>query len=284
VFEEATMRILAEDFVLPGGAKIPKLGFGTWQIPAGATDRAVSRALAIGYRHIDTARAYGNEAGVGKAVRESGRPRDQLFVTSKLPAEVKSYRGALQSFDRTMEALGLDYLDLYLVHAPWPWNEIGADYRRENLEVWRAMEELHGSGRCRAIGVSNFARADLEPILEACRVRPAANQIEFFIGNTQPEVVAFCREEGILVEGYSPLATGRILGNAPIAALAEKYGVTLPQLCIRYVLQKGVLPLVKSVHEEYMRENADVDFEIADEDVRYLDGLHGTAPGLFANP
>lgn len=278
------MGILADDFVLPGGAKIPKLGFGTWQIPERTAYRAVSSALAIGYRHIDTARAYGNEAGVGRAVRDAGRPRGELFVTSKLPAEVKTYRGALQYFDRTMEALGLDYLDLYLIHAPWPWNEIGTDYRRENVEVWKAMEEIHGSGRCRAVGVSNFGPADLEPILAGCKVKPAANQIEFFIGNTQPDVVEFCREQGILVEGYSPLATGRILGNEAIAALAEDYGVTLPQLCIRYVLQKGVLPLVKSTHEEYMRENAGVDFEIAAEDMRYLDGLHGTAPGLFASP
>ena len=278
------MRILEEDFVLPTGAKIPKLGFGTWQIPEREAYRAVSSALALGYRHIDTARAYGNEASVGRAVRDAGRPRGELFVTSKLPAEVKTYRGALESFERTMAALGLDYLDLYLIHAPWPWTEIGADYRRENVEVWKAMEEVHGSGRCRAVGVSNFVRADLEPILARCEVRPAANQIEFFIGNTQPEVVAFCEEQGILVEGYSPLATGRILGNAPIAALAEKYGVSLPQLCIRYVLEKGVLPLVKSTHPEYMRENAGVDFEIAADDLRYHDGLHGTAPGLFASP
>lgn len=278
------MKILDEDLTLYDGARIPRLGFGTWQIPRSEAYRAVSTALEIGYRHVDTARAYGNEAGVGKAVREAGRQRSELFVTSKLPAEVKTYRGALEEFERTMEALALDYLDLYLIHAPWPWSEIGADHRRGNLEAWRALEELHGSGRCRAVGVSNFVAHDLEPILEAGAVKPMVNQIEFFIGNTQPEVVAFCEERGILVEGYSPLATGRILGNQAIAPLAARYGVTLPQICIRYVLQKGVLPLVKSTHEEYMRENADVDFEIADEDMRYLDSLHGVARGLFASP
>ncbi|WP_163192214.1 aldo/keto reductase [Clostridium thermarum] len=271
------MKIAAESFVLENGVKIPKIGFGTWQIPNGEIAyNSVAFALKNGYRHIDTARGYGNEESVGKAVRDSGIDRSEIFITSKLPAEIKNYEAALKSFDETMENLGLDYIDLYLIHAPWPWHEIGADYTKENIEVWKAMEKIYESGRCRAIGVSNFNVEDLTAILETCKVKPLVNQIRYFIGYTQEEVTKFCQKNNILVEGYSPLATGAILKNETLAALAEKYNVSLPQLCIRYVLQKDVLPLPKSTHPEYIAKNAEVDFVISEEDMRYLDGLRDT--------
>lgn len=170
----------------------------------------------------------------------------------------------------------METLDLYLIHAPWPWSEVGADYTRENIETWRAMEEIGQNGRCRAVGVSNFSVSDLKAILDNGTVKPAANQIRYFIGHTQEALTQFCMDEGILVEGYSPLATGRILKNPEVAAIAAKYGVSLPQVCIRYVLQKNVLPLPKAVHPEYIRQNAAVDFTLSDADIAYLDGLTDT--------
>ncbi|MED4941997.1 aldo/keto reductase [Heyndrickxia coagulans] len=271
------MSCLNETFVLENGVAIPKIGLGTWQVPNGETTyHAVSFALKNGYRHIDTAYAYHNEESVGKAVRDSGIDRRDIFVTSKLPAEIKSYDKALKTFDETMENLGLEQLDLYLIHAPWPWSEKGADYTKENIEVWKAMEKIYESGRCRAIGVSNFSGSDLKAVMENAKIKPMVNQIRYFIGHTQEDVTAFCRDNGILVEAYSPLTTGKILENAEIQKIADKYGKTLPQVCIRYCLQKGVLPLPKSTHEAFILQNADVDFEISNEDMQYLDQLKET--------
>ncbi|KWZ80730.1 putative glyoxal reductase [Heyndrickxia coagulans] len=271
------MSSLHETFVLENGVAIPKIGLGTWQVPNGETTyHAVSFALKNGYRHIDTAYAYHNEESVGKAVRDSGIDRRDIFVTSKLPAEIKSYDKALKTFDETMENLGLEQLDLYLIHAPWPWSEKGADYTKENIEVWKAMEEIYESGRCRAIGVSNFSVSDLKAVMENAKIKPMVNQIRYFIGHTQEDVTAFCQDNGILVEAYSPLATGKILENTEIQKIADKYGKTLPQVCIRYCLQKGVLPLPKSTHEAFILQNADVDFEISSEDMQYLDQLKET--------
>ncbi len=271
------MGVLHDTMTLAGGVAIPRLGFGTWQIPDGdACYDAVSRALEAGYRHIDTARAYGNEKSVGRAVRHSGLLRNEVFITSKLPAEEKNTGAAWRCFEETMDNLGLETLDLYLIHAPWPWNEVGADYTEENIALWQEMEAIQRSGRCRAVGVSNFDVKDLKAILETGTMKPAANQICYYIGHTQESITRFCREEGILVEGYSPLATGRILGNPQVTAIADKYGVTLPQVCIRYVLQKDVLPLPKAVHEAHIRQNARLDFVLSDEDMAFLDALTDT--------
>jgi len=259
-------------FTLSNGVKIPAIGFGTWQIPSGdITYNSVREALKIGYRHIDTAQAYGNEASVGKAIRDSGIDRSEIFVTSKLPAEIKSYDKAVRRAAFTMKQIGLDYIDLYLIHAPWPWTEIGADYTKENIEVWKAMEEFYESGKTRSIGISNFNVKDINAILENSRIRPMANQIKLHIGYPQEEIVNHCIKNDILVEGYSPLATGKLLNNKDIARIAEKYGKSIPQLSIRYVLQKGALPLPKSTHPEYIRHNLDVDFEIEEEDMKYFD-------------
>lgn len=272
------MSVLDEDFTLPNGNGIPKIGFGTWQIPAGeAAYAATASALCQGYRHIDTARAYGNEADVGRAIRDAGIDRSRVFVTSKLPAEIKSYEGAWQSYRETMAALDLEYLDLYLIHAPWPWDRMGMDCRRENVLVWKAMEEILESGRCRAIGVSNFAIPDLEVVLAHCRIKPMANQIRFFVGHAQAELTGFCQHQEILVEGYSPLATGALLNDASLAAMARRYQASVAQLCVRYVLQKGVLPLPKSTHPEFIRQNAQVDFILSEDDMRSLDARKSTA-------
>ncbi len=268
------MTPLTETFTLQNGDTIPRIGFGTWQIPNGkqAYD-ATAAALAAGYRHVDTARDYGNEESVSRAIADSGLARDEIYLTTKLPAAIKDYDGARASFETTMDALGLDHVNLYLIHAPWPWEDQGSDHAAGNAEVWRAMEEIRKDGRAKAIGVSNFSISDIQKLVDASGVTPQVNQIRFFIGSSQPDVTAYCQSNGILVEAYSPLATGHILDNGDIAAVAGKYGKTVAQVCIRYALQKGALPLPKTVTPARMAENADVDFQISDEDMATLDGL-----------
>jgi diketogulonate reductase-like aldo/keto reductase len=274
---ECHMAALQEDFTLSNGLQMPKIGFGTWQITdALEAYGATSAALAHGYRQIDTARVYGNEDSVGRALRDSGLPRSEVFVTSKLPAEIKDPDEALASFETTMAAIGLDYLDCYLIHAPWPWHDIGRDCSAGNKAVWEVLETIYRSGRAKSIGVSNFNAADLRVIIDGCSTRPMVNQIRYFIGHTQEDVVQFCRREGIQVTAYSPLATGKILRHPDLRAVAERYGKSVAQLCIRYVLQKDVGPLPKSTHEQRIRENADVDFEITSADMALLDGLSDT--------
>lgn len=271
-------------FLLSNRVRIPSIGFGTWQIPNGEISyNAVTCAIKSGYRHIDTAFNYGNEQSVGRAVNDSSINRSEIFVTSKLPAEIKTYKDSLLSFDKTMKNLGLDYIDLYLIHAPWPWKKKGYDYTKENIEVWKAMEEIYKSGRCRAIGVSNFEVSDLRAILNNCNIKPMVNQIKYFIGNTQKELTLFCQQNSILVEGFSPLATGAIIENKDVAAIAKKYNTSLPKICIRYVLQKGVIPLPKSRDPEHIKQNLEVDFEITTTDMEYLDSLSGTIKGMLTS-
>ena len=263
-----------EYFELPGGVKIPAIGFGTWQVKDGseAYDSTVW-ALEAGYRHIDTAHAYGNEESVGRAVRDSGIPREEIFVTTKLPSHIKTYDGAIEYFNQSLASLGLDYIDLYLIHAPWPWSNIGEDCTEGNIEAWRAMIDIQKSGKVRAIGVSNFAVKDIKAIVEATGVKPAANQIRYFIGNRQDEITDYCQANGILIEAYSPLATGEIANHEMLKDTAAKYGVSIPQLCIRYCIEKGTLPLPKSVHKERIEANISVDFHIEKEDMDYLDTI-----------
>ncbi|WP_375399726.1 aldo/keto reductase [uncultured Amnibacterium sp.] len=268
------MAALTDTFTLANEVRIPKIGFGTWQVPDGPeTYDSVRAALDAGYRHIDTARAYGNEASVGRAVRDSGVARDELFITTKCPAEVKTADGARDAFQRSSAALDLGPVDLYLIHAPWPWSDRGSDHRDGNIEVWKVFEELYSSGESRSIGVSNFSVDDLESLLAATEVVPHANQIRWFIGNTQDETTAFCAEHAILVEGYSPLATGGLLDNREIAQIADRYGKSVAQVSIRYLLQRDVLPLPKSTTPARIVENAAVDFELSAEDMQALDGL-----------
>jgi diketogulonate reductase-like aldo/keto reductase len=272
------MRTTNDFFILPNGVKIPVIGFGTWQVPNGESAyNSVLHALKAGYRHIDTALAYGNEKSVGRAVRDSGIDRGSIFITSKLPAEIKSYDQALKKYDETIKNLDLGYVDLYLIHAPWPWSEKGADYTKENIEVWKAMEKIYEGKSCRAIGVSNFNVRDIMAILDTCNIKPMANQIKYYIGYTEDDITKFCQENNILVEGYSPLATGKILVNKEIAVIAKKYNRTLPQICIRYLIENGVVPLPKSVTPERIVGNFDIDFEIAKDDMKYLNSLTETA-------
>jgi diketogulonate reductase-like aldo/keto reductase len=271
------MNALTDTYALTSGTTIPKLGFGTWLLAEGdECYDAVAAALEVGYRHIDTARAYHNEASVGRAVRDSGIPREEIFVTSKVPAEAKSYGTTVGQFETTMREIGLDYLDLLLIHAPWPWDQMGKDCREENKEVWRAMEGFVTSGRVKAIGVSNFTRPDLESLLPACTTIPAVDQIQWYIGYDVSDTVAACAEHGIVVEAYSPFAHGRIVNHPDIVDMGRRYGVSAPQLSIRYLLQKGAVPLPKATKPDHIKANAQVDFEISDADMAVLDGMRET--------
>jgi len=268
------MTILKETYSLSNGVEIPKLGLGTWFIDDDKAAEAVRAAIEIGYRNIDTAQAYGNERGVGEGVRTASVPRSQLFVSTKLAAEIKDYDQAVAAIDESLATLGLEHIDLMLIHSPQPWDDFrGGDYAEGNLAAWRALEEAHKAGGIRAIGVSNFLQDDLQNILEHATVAPHVNQILVHAGNTPSELITYCETKGILVEAYSPIAHGEILNNQGVAAIADKYGVSVPQLCIRYTLQLGTVSLPKTANPEHMRSNAKVDFAISDEDMHALRDL-----------
>ena len=263
--------ILNETYILADGRPIPKLGLGTWFIEDGSAAQAVKDAVSLGYRNIDTAQAYGNERGVGEGIRSSGMPREELFVSSKLAAEIKDYSDAVAAIDGSLAVMGLDYLDLMLIHSPQPWNDWrGGSYAEGNREAWRALEEAQHAGKLRSIGVSNFQQQDLENILSVCTVAPQVNQVLVHVGNTPEELIAYCTEKDILIEAYSPIAHGEMLKNTDVSAMAERYSVTVPQLCIRYTLQLGTVSLPKTSNPEHMRSNAEVDFVISEQDMDAL--------------
>ena len=264
--------ILHETYTLANGVQIPRLGLGTWFIDDDRAAEAVRAAVRLGYRLIDTAQAYGNERGVGEGVRTCGLPREALFVASKVAAELKTYDEAARSIDETLERMGLDYLDQMIIHSPQPWREFRVEkrYFEENRAVWRALEDAQAAGKIRVIGVSNFLRDDLESLLSDCRVKPAVNQILLHISNSDLALLDFCRMQNIQVEAYSPIAHGEALKNPAIADMAQKYGVSAAQLCIRYVLQLGTVALPKTADPAHMADNAAVDFTISDADMDTL--------------
>ena len=271
--------ILKEAYTLANGVQIPKLGLGTWFIGDDQAAQAVYTAAKLGYRLIDTAQAYGNERGVGEGVRSCGVPREELFVASKVAAELKTYDAAARSIDETLEKIGLDYLDQMIIHSPQPWSEFRVEkrYFEENIAVWRALEDAQAAGKVRVIGVSNFLKDDLENLLGSCRVRPMVNQILLHISNTDLGLVEFCRDQGIQVEAYSPIAHGEALKNPAIAALAKKYGVSAAQLCIRYAIELGTVALPKTANPDHMADNADVDLTISRADMEVLKNMERIA-------
>jgi diketogulonate reductase-like aldo/keto reductase len=269
------MTILNDTCTLANGIAIPRLGLGTWFIDDDQAAEAVRAAAGIGYRNIDTAQAYGNERGVGEGVRTCAVSREELFVSTKLAAEIKDYHGAAAAIDESLAKLDTGYIDLMLIHAPQPWADFrGGDFAEGNRQAWRALEEAHEAGKIRAIGVSNFLQSDLENILEHGTVTPHVNQVLVHAGNTPSQLITLCQGKGILVEAYSPIAHGEILGNAQVQAMAQKYSVSVPQLCIRYTLQLGTVSLPKTANPDHMRSNAQVDFEISEADMDVLKELH----------
>lgn len=255
------------------GARIPQVGLGVWQSPRGdATRSAVATALRLGYRHVDTARIYGNEADVGDGLRASGVPRGEVFVTTKLWNADQGYDPALRAFDASLDRLGLEAVDLYLLH--WP-------VQGKRLDSWRALERLHAEGRAKAIGVSNFLRPHLEELLAHAKVVPAVNQIELSPFLQRREAVDFCREKGIVVEAYSPLTHGARLGHPVVVAEAKRAKRTPAQVLLRWGVQKGFVVLPKSTREERIRENAAIfDFALDADAMTRLDALEeGLATG-----
>ena len=261
-------------YKLNNGVSIPAVGFGTWQMPDGCTAvSAVKAALCGGYSHIDTAAVYGNEESVGRGIRESQADRSDLFVTGKLWNTERGYDKTIAAFEKTLQDLDTDYLDLYLIHWPASPSQY-PNWREINSETWRALETLYDQGKVRAIGVSNFGVSHLEALLEDCRIRPMVNQIEVHPGQNQTEIVDFCRDHDILVEAWSPLGTGRMLANPVLNEIGEAHDKSAAQVCIRWLLQRGILPLPKSVTPHRIAENIDVfDFELTDEDMNRINEI-----------
>ena len=275
------MNKLTDTFTLTGGVKIPVIGFGTWQAQDGEiATAAVSAALKAGYRHIDTAAIYRNEESVGKAIRESGIAREEIFVTTKLWNKCRTYELAYEAFERSISKLGLDYVDLYLIH--WPASPAQYEnFEQMNLDTWRAMTELYKAGRIKAIGVSNFMPHHLAALMKT-EVAPMVNQIELHPGYTQKETVDFCRANGIAIEAWSPLGSGRVLSDERLKRIADGYGKSVAQLCVRWCLQNGFIPLPKSVTESRIIENANVfDFEISDADMDFINSMPDFAESGF---
>ena len=278
------MKSLTDCYRLSNGVEIPCIGFGTWQTPDGdVCVSSVKAAIEAGYRHIDTAEMYGNEDSVGKAIKESGIDRKELFITSKLSNQAHGYEKTMEAFEGTMEKLGLDYLDMFLIH--WPNPIAFRDHWQEaNAGSWKAFEELYKAGRIRAIGISNFRQHHIEALMETATIPPMVNQMKLCPGETQEEVVDYCRSKGMLLEAYSPLGIGQIFQVPEMQELADKYGRSIAQICIRWSLQRGYLPLPKSVTPSRIQENARVfDFELEEADVRLIANLKGCV-GYAADP
>ena len=264
------MKSLNDCYTLRNGYKIPCVGLGTWQTPDGdVVIQAVKAAVNAGYKLIDTAAGYGNEKGVGDAIKECGVSREDLFIISKLRNAERSYDRALRAFDKTMEELQLEYLDLYMIH--WPIKKGTEGWEETNLDTWKALEKIYNDGRVKSIGVCNFLTHHLKSLIDGAEVVPMVDQIEFNPGYMQKDTVAFCRENEILVQAWSPLGTGRMLSNEELISIAGKYNKSVAQLCVRWCIQNGVLPLPKSITPSRIEENANVfDFSISEADMATL--------------
>ena len=260
---------MEKELVLYNGVKIPVNGYGTWLVDQEVAEERVKLALEVGYRHIDSAQAYGNEVGVGNGFRASGLKREEVFITTKVRAELKTYEQAKASMEESLERLGLDYVDLILIHCPQPWNEFRGEkrYFKENIEVWKALEEFYKAGKARSIGISNFLVDDMENLLANCEIKPMVNQVLCHIRSTPVDVIKYCDEHDIIVEAYSPIAHGRALENKAIVEMAKKYNVSPAQLCIQYTLQLGTVTLPKASSREHISDNLNLNFEISKEDM-----------------
>lgn len=278
------MNALTDTYTLSNGLPIPCIGFGTWQSAEGEEAYgSVLSALKAGYRHIDTAQGYGNEASVGRAVKDSGIPREEIFITSKLNNPIRGYQETLDAVNGSLKKLGTDYADLFLLH--WPRPAAYKDsWKEKNAQSWRAFETLYREGKLKALGISNFHARHIDALLETAEIAPMVNQIRLAPGDTQDAVAEYSRGKGMLLEAYSPLGTGHVFEVPEMKMLAQKYGRTIAQIAIRWSLQRGYLPLPKSITPARIRENAQVfDFELAEEDVDLIANLKGCT-GFSADP
>ena len=262
-----------ESIRLANGIIVPRLALGTWFVEDKDAAQAVRDAAAIGYRHFDSAQAYGNERGVGEGIRSCGVAREELFVTTKVAAEHKTYQDAADSIDESLHKMGLEYIDMMIIHSPQPWKDVNNSddrYLEGNRQAWKALEDALKVGKLRAIGVSNFLQEDIENIWDTAEIKPMVNQVLCHISNTPLDLIWYCQEKGIVMEAYSPVAHGEAMKNEKIGEMAKRYGVSIPQLCIRYDLQLGMIVLPKTANPEHMKTNAEVDFVISDEDMETL--------------
>jgi len=267
-----------EFFILRNQTKIPKIGFGTSMIEGEECVQNIKNALEVGYRHIDTAAAYKNEKEIGQAIKESGIPREEIFITSKVWKDSMGYENTMKSFNQTIKDLNLEYIDLFLIH--WPCNKD----KQINIETWKALEDLYEQGKVKAIGLSNFLKHHLQIILDNCKIKPMVDQIEYHPGLTRPETVQFCKENNIIVEAWAPLGKGKMLNNEDLVRIANKYGKSVAQLCIKWCVQNEILPLPKSSNIERMKQNLEIfDFEIYKEDMNFINNMEFFA-GSDMNP
>ncbi len=250
--------------VLSNGVKMPNLAFGTFKVNEGDDVQIILDAINVGYRHFDTAAFYNTEEALGKAIKKSGIPREEFFITTKVWKTCMGYEGAKKSFEESLEKLDMDYVDLLLIH--WPRPDEKSDWKKLDIETWKAFEEIYKEGRAKAIGVSNFLNHHMQNILDNCEVVPMVNQIEFHPGYIQKDVVDFDKEHGIVVEAWSPLGRERVFKDELLNKLAEKYGKSVAQICLAFALQMGVVPLPKSSSIDRMKQNMDIDFELEEED------------------
>jgi diketogulonate reductase-like aldo/keto reductase len=269
-----------KDYLLSNGYKIPQIGLGTWQMTEEEAYNSSLAAIKLGYREIDTAAAYGNEGGVGRALTECGVDRKKLFITTKIKAEYKSGKEARECIENSLKLLNTEYIDLLLIHAPMPWDEICGRapkpphrYEKQNVEVWKVMEEYVKSGKVRSIGLSNFENEDILNILEHAEIKPVVNQVRCYAGHTPENAIEFAKNKGILIQAYSPNATGKLFADERVKAMASKYGVTISQLAVKYDLQLGTQPLPKTTNPAHMAEYCKLDFTISNEDMLALIGL-----------
>ena len=257
---------------LLNGQLIPEIGYGTWLIEDSKAPECVKMAIEAGYNHIDTAQVYENEVGVGKGIKLANVKREDIYVTSKVSASIKNYKEAKESIDESLRKLDMDYIDLMLIHCPWPWEEYGQDYRyfKENSEVYKALEEAYEEGKLKAIGVSNFDIQDIENLIKNNHIVPMVNQIPIHIGYTNLKLIQYCMDKGIIVEAYSPIDHGAALKDERLKEIANRYNVSIPQLCIKYTLQLGTVSLPKASSKEHIEENISLNFEISNEDMEML--------------
>lgn len=253
---------------LNNGIYIPNIGFGTSMIEGEECIVHIKKALQAGYRHIDTAAAYKNEQYIGQAIKESGIPREELFITSKVWKDSMGYENTMKSFNRSLQDLRLEYIDLFLIH--WPKN----NNQELNVETWKALETLYKQNKIRAIGVSNFLKHHLEAILKDCEIIPMVDQLEFHPGLTRKDTIEFCRENSIVVEAWAPLGKGKMLQNEDLVRISKKYNKSVAQICIKWCLQNGVIPLPKTTNFDRMIENKNIfDFTISDKDMEFINGM-----------
>ena len=255
---------------------IPSIGLGTWLIDNDKVENVIKNAVELGYRHIDTAQAYENEEGVGKGIKNCGLKREELFITSKVRAEYKTYEAAKKSIDESLEKLGLDYIDLMIIHAPQPWSEFRItdnNYYEENKNVWKALEDSYFEGKLKAIGVSNFKIKDLENILSDCKVKPMINQVLSHVGRTPFDIIDYCNKNKIIVEAYSPIAHGEASRIKEVMEIANKYNKSFSQICLKHQLQLGLVVLPKASQENHLKDNLDLDFTITESDMEILNNV-----------